>query len=107
MTSTIYIDGAPLQVKTDGKPVSIVQVNYAFDKGLTDPDELLDRYFTLTGWSEALVRAGAWMVSVVQCFHRDVRVARHGVGANDHSAIILIDRGGTPGASKETCEMPA
>jgi len=66
-------------VKTGQKPVSVVQVNFAFDKALTDPDELLDRYFTLTGWSEALARAGAGTVAVVQRFHRDVRIARNGV----------------------------
>jgi glycosyltransferase involved in cell wall biosynthesis len=67
-------------VKTGRKPVSVVQVNYAFDKQLTDPDQLLDRYFTLTGWSEALRRAGAGAVAVVQRFHRDARIARNGVG---------------------------
>jgi hypothetical protein len=38
-------------VKTGQNPVSVVQVNYAFDNGLTDPEQLLDRYHTLTGWS--------------------------------------------------------
>ena len=72
-------DGASLQVKTARKPVSVVQVNYAFDKELTDPDALLDRYFTLTGWSDALLRAGAGAVTVVQRFQRDARVTRRGV----------------------------
>jgi glycosyltransferase involved in cell wall biosynthesis len=76
---TIYGEGACLQVKTGRKPVSVVQVNYAFDKGLTDPDQLLDRYFTLTGWSDALVGAGAGAVAVVQRFHQDVQIARRGV----------------------------
>ena len=66
-------------MKTRGKPVSVVQVNYPFDKELTDPDQLLDRYDTLTGWSEALVRAGAGPVAAVQRFHRDLRIARNGV----------------------------
>ena len=66
-------------MKTGRKPVSVVQVNYAFDKELTDPDQLLDRYSTLTGWSEALRRAGAGPVAVVQRFHRDARIARNGV----------------------------
>ena len=76
---TIYVDRAPLQVKTGQNPVSVVQVNYAFDKGLTDPEQLLDRYHTLTGWSEALRRAGAGRVAVVQQFHRDNRVTRNGI----------------------------
>ena len=66
-------------MKTGRKPPSVVQVNYAFDKGLTDPDQLLDRYFTLTGWSDALCRAGAGPVAVVQRFHRDAHLVRNGV----------------------------
>jgi glycosyltransferase involved in cell wall biosynthesis len=59
--------------------LSIVQVNYVFDKGLTDPAALVDRYFTLTGWSEALVAAGAAEVAVVQRFHRRARIERNRV----------------------------
>jgi glycosyltransferase involved in cell wall biosynthesis len=66
-------------VKTAPNDLSVVQVNYAFDKGLIDPDQLLDRYHTLTGWSEALRRAGARQVSVVQRFHRDARIVRNGI----------------------------
>jgi glycosyltransferase involved in cell wall biosynthesis len=66
-------------VKTGRKPLSVVQVNYAFDNRLTDPEALLDGYGTLTGWSEALLRAGAGPVAVVQRFHRDARIARNGV----------------------------
>lgn len=57
----------------------VVQVNYAFDKGLTDPDALLDRYVTLTGWSEALADAGVGAVAVVQRFHRDAQIRRNGI----------------------------
>ena len=57
-------------MKTGRDALSVVQVNYAYDKGLADPDELLDRYFTLTGWSGALLRAGAGRVAAVQRFHR-------------------------------------
>lgn len=66
-------------MKTRPGPPSVVQVNYSYDKGLTDPDALLDRYFTLTGWSDALVRAGAGPVAAVQQFHRDARITRRGV----------------------------
>jgi glycosyltransferase involved in cell wall biosynthesis len=66
-------------VKTGQTNLSVAQVNYAFDKGLTDPDALLDRYVTLTGWSEALLRAGAARVTTVQRFHRDARIARRGI----------------------------
>lgn len=57
----------------------MVQVNYACDKALVDPDALLDRYFTLTGWSDALAAAGAGRVAVVQRFHRDARITRNGI----------------------------
>ena len=66
-------------MKTGPGRLSVVQVNYAYDKRLTDPDALLDRYFTLTGWSEALGRAGAGPVAVVQQFHRDAAIVRNGV----------------------------
>jgi glycosyltransferase involved in cell wall biosynthesis len=66
-------------VKTGPSRLSVVQVNYVYDNSLTDPDALLDRYFTLTGWSDALVRAGAGPVVVVQQFSRDAKVSRNGV----------------------------
>src|SRR5207237_4268139 len=76
---TIYVRGAALQVKTGLTSFAVVQVNYAFDERLTDPDALLSRYTTLTGWSEALVDAGARRASVVQRFHRAARLRRNGV----------------------------
>jgi glycosyltransferase involved in cell wall biosynthesis len=66
-------------VKTGQDALVVAQVNYVFDNGLTDPDALLDRYFTLTGWSEALLAAGAGGVAVVQRFHRRACVERNGV----------------------------
>ena len=59
--------------------MKVVQVNCVFDKGLTDPDDLLGRYTTLTGWSEALLAAGATNATVVQRFHRPARFTRNGV----------------------------
>lgn len=58
----------------------MVQVNHVFDKGLSDPDELLARYFTLTGWSEAVAAAGAAPVTVVQRFNRDAQLTHNGIG---------------------------
>jgi len=66
-------------VKTGPQAVSLVQVNYEYDKSLSDPDELLDRYFTLTGWGQAARRAGAGRVAVVQRFHRSARLSRDGI----------------------------
>jgi glycosyltransferase involved in cell wall biosynthesis len=57
----------------------VVQLNYAFDETLTDPDALLDRYRTLTGWSDAIAAAGAERVTVVQRFHRDAHIVRNGI----------------------------
>ena len=71
--------GAPLQVKTGRDGVSVAQVNYAFDNDLSDPDALLDRYATLTGWADALGAAGAKRSAVVQRFHRTARIVRNGV----------------------------
>jgi hypothetical protein len=39
--------------------VTVLQVNFDFDPSFANPDELLDQYSTLTGWSEALLEAGA------------------------------------------------
>jgi glycosyltransferase involved in cell wall biosynthesis len=62
----------------------VVQVNFRFDDALTEPDALLDRYTTLTGWSRALLEAGADDVSVVQRFSRDAVVTRDGVRYTFH-----------------------
>ena len=57
----------------------VLHVNFDFDRRLSGPDELLDRYSTLTGWSEALIEAGAAQVVVLQRFHRTAAVSRNGV----------------------------
>ena len=57
----------------------VLHANFDFDRTLTDPDELLERYTTLTGWSEALLEAGATRVAVFQRFHRQAIVRRNGV----------------------------
>jgi len=66
-------------VKTGRDGVSVVQVNYAFDKTLRDPEALLERYATLTGWAEAVRDAGADRSMVVQRFSRAARVVRRGI----------------------------
>ena len=57
----------------------IVQVNYAYDPAIADPEALVERYATLRGWSEALVAAGATAVTVAQRFSRDAELLRAGV----------------------------
>jgi len=44
----------------------VVQVNYAFDPDLPSASALLDRYTTLTGWANALARAGTEVLTVQQ-----------------------------------------
>lgn len=56
----------------------VVQVNYAYDPRLQSAAALLERYPTLTGWSEALAGAGAEVLTVQQ-FHRSATVTRHGL----------------------------
>lgn len=58
--------------------MNVVQIGYGFDDDLASPEALLARYATLTGWSDALVGAGA-RVTVVHRFHRDGRLAQNGV----------------------------
>jgi glycosyltransferase involved in cell wall biosynthesis len=57
----------------------VAQINYVFDEALTDPEALLDRYTTLTGWGEGLVAAGAARVLAFQRFGRDASFTRNGV----------------------------
>jgi glycosyltransferase involved in cell wall biosynthesis len=58
--------------------MNVVQVNHAFDPAITSPQALLDRYHTLTGWSDA-VRAAGCTVSVVQAFSHDAVERRNEV----------------------------
>ena len=53
----------------------ILQANTVYDPSAKTPDELLDRYHTLTEWSTAVAAAGA-SVSVVQRFRTAARVER-------------------------------
>jgi glycosyltransferase involved in cell wall biosynthesis len=59
--------------------MNIVVVNYAYDQALADPDELLSRYHSLTGWCEALFAAGASRVTAVQRFSTVCSRSRGGV----------------------------
>jgi glycosyltransferase involved in cell wall biosynthesis len=58
--------------------VRIVQANAVYDPAAKTPDELLDRYRTLTEWSRAVAATGA-TVSVVQRFRTAARLERDGV----------------------------
>ena len=58
----------------------VAQVNYAFDTRLRDPEALLDRYATLTGWSRAIANAAPDVeVLTLQQFHSSANVTRDGV----------------------------
>ena len=56
----------------------IVQANAVYDPSANTPNDLLDRYFTLTEWSTAVAAAGA-EVSVVQRFHTAATIERDGI----------------------------
>lgn len=58
--------------------MKVAVVNLVVDQALQTPDAVLDTYHSLTGWSEALVSAGA-SVSVVQAFTDVADVQRAGV----------------------------
>jgi len=58
--------------------VNVAHVNFQCDRDLAEPEALLARYTTLTGWSDALTAAGA-RVTVVQRFGRRATVVRGGV----------------------------
>ena len=57
----------------------ILVFNHAYDACFTDPADLLNRYTTLTGWSDAVLDAGASAVTVVLLFAKDARIERNGV----------------------------
>ena len=66
-------------MKTARDGLSIAQVNYASTRSWRIRTQLLERYFTLTGWGEALAAAGAGRVAVVQRFHRSARITKNGI----------------------------
>jgi len=59
--------------------VRVTIVGWAYDADLVNEAALLERYATLTGWSEALRSTGVENVTVVHRFHRESVVSRHGV----------------------------
>jgi glycosyltransferase involved in cell wall biosynthesis len=59
-------------------PLRIIQLNLAYDAALSHPHALLAAYHTLSGWSDAMTRAGA-AVSVIQRFARNAALERDGV----------------------------
>jgi glycosyltransferase involved in cell wall biosynthesis len=69
----------------------IVHVNYVYDSDLVEPEALLARYSTLTGWSEALAAADDSQVVVVQRFGSNARLSRNHV-----DYVFCAD--GAPGA---------
>src|SRR5438105_10541829 len=66
------------RIPSFNRHMRVVQVNLVYDDRVADPDALLDRYWTLTGWSDAVAGAGAASAAVVQRFGRDARVVRRG-----------------------------
>lgn len=56
----------------------IVQANAVYDAAARNAEALLDSYYTLTEWSNAVAAAGA-TVTVVQRFHTAGRIERDGI----------------------------
>ena len=57
----------------------VAVVNFAYDERLRTPEELLERYHSLTGWCESLPAAGADSVTVVQRFRGDAHLVSGGI----------------------------
>ena len=57
----------------------VAVVNFAYDERLRTPEELLERYHSLTGWCESLPAAGADRVTVVQRFRGDAHLVSGGI----------------------------
>ena len=58
------------------RPLSVAVASCCYDADIVDPEELLERYHAMTGWAEAVARAGAGAVTVVQRFTREAVVRR-------------------------------
>jgi glycosyltransferase involved in cell wall biosynthesis len=56
----------------------IAQIGFAYDADVADPEALLERYATLTGWAEAIAAQGHES-AVVHRFRRRAEIVRHGV----------------------------
>ncbi len=59
-------------------PLTVVIANCWFDRDILNPEQLLERYHALTGWAEAVARAGT-AVTVVQRFATDTFLRRGSV----------------------------
>ncbi|MBA3534331.1 MAG: hypothetical protein H0T73_20615, partial [Ardenticatenales bacterium] len=56
----------------------IALLNYAYEAAMRSPEELLERYETLTGWAQGLRLAGSH-VTVWQRFHHDALLVRDSI----------------------------
>ncbi len=69
---------SPAKTPMPTSTLRLVIVNHAFDASLANPEALLDRFGSLTGWAEGSYRAGVDVV-VLQRFWRDAELERNGV----------------------------
>jgi glycosyltransferase involved in cell wall biosynthesis len=73
--------GSPLPAPTTagGNPIiHVIILNYFYETRFKSAEALLDQYFSLTGWAEGLVQAGA-QVTVLQRFQQDLVLERQGI----------------------------
>jgi glycosyltransferase involved in cell wall biosynthesis len=82
------IAGPPSDSGGASNSPTVAIANCWFDPDIPDPERLLERYHALTGWAEAVARAGAGAVTVVQRFDRDAFLRRGSVAYH-----FVADRG--------------
>jgi glycosyltransferase involved in cell wall biosynthesis len=81
-------------------PLRIVQLNLAYSPALDTPSALLDSYHTLTGWADAVERAGADVVTV-QRYAGDADVTR-----GRCRVLFVRDEGGPVATPSACCHRP-
>jgi glycosyltransferase involved in cell wall biosynthesis len=79
-------------------PLRIVQLNLAYSAALDTPSALLERYHTLTGWADAVQRAGADVVTV-QRYAVDAEIT-HGACR----VLFVRDEGEAIATAWSTCQ---
>jgi glycosyltransferase involved in cell wall biosynthesis len=91
--------------------VRVAFINYVWDSDLGTPEAALERYFSLTDWSEAVQNAGATVVSVFQRFRTDATLRRNGIEyrfvAEDGPPSPSMWTGGAPALHKAVASAGA
>jgi glycosyltransferase involved in cell wall biosynthesis len=77
------LDGDSPHARSPGRerqaPLRVVIVGCAYDARIATPDELLERYHSLTSWAQAVAADGSASVAVAQRFSREASLHRGGI----------------------------